>query len=166
MPCVGCPGPTGVIIEDSEIAFNNTRELSILDDAGGTKFVGSDGMIVRRNEVHDNYGAGLWWDGYNKNAQVYGNVVYDNRNWGIFCELSYGGTTIHDNTLTDNGLGDGTANWGNNVQLLVSASDGSVGAGIEIYDNTIDGAAYPLGLINHSQRTRPARGRSTSTTTS
>ena len=24
-PCVGCPGPAGVIIEDSEIAFNNTR---------------------------------------------------------------------------------------------------------------------------------------------
>ena len=72
-------------------------------------------------------------------------MVYDNRNWGIFYELSYGGTKIHDNTLTNNGLGDGTANWFNNVQLLVSCSDGSVGAGIEIYDNTIDGAAYPLG---------------------
>ena len=35
------------------------------DDAGGTKFVSSDGMIVRGNEVHDNYGAGLWWDGFN-----------------------------------------------------------------------------------------------------
>ena len=153
MPCVGCPGPTGVIIEDSEIAFNNTRQLSIIDDAGGTKFVGSDGMIVRGNEVHDNYGAGLWWDGFNRNAQVYGNVISNNRNWGIFWELSYGGTKIHDNTLTDNGLGDGTANWGANVQLLVSTSDGSVGEGIEIYENTIDGAAYPLGLLNHSSGT-------------
>ncbi len=121
-------------------------------------------MIVRRNEVHDNYGAGLWWDGFNKNAQVYDNVVYDNRNWGIFWELSYGGTKIHDNTLTNNGLGDGTPNWFNNVQLLVSCSDGSVG-GIEIYENTIDGAAYPLGLINHSGHPS-ARVRSTSTTTS
>ncbi len=146
-----------MIIEDSEIAFNNTRKLPTDDDAGGTKFVGSDGMIVRRNEVHDNYGAGLWWDGYNKNAQVYGNVIYNNRNWGIFYELSYGGTKIHDNTLTGNGLGDGTPNWFNNVQLLVSCSDGSVGAGIEIYDNTIDGAAYPLGLINHSHH--PTRTR-------
>ena len=122
---------------------------------GGTKFVGSDGMIVRGNEVHDNYGAGLWWDGFNRNAQVYDNVVYDNRNWGIFWELSYGGTKIHDNTLTDNGVGDGTPNWGANVQLLVSTSDGSVGAGIEIYENTIDGAAYPLGLLNHSSGTPP-----------
>jgi parallel beta-helix repeat protein len=149
-PCDGCPGPVGVIVEDSEIAFNNTRQLSTSDDAGGTKFSGgTDGMIVRGNEVHDNYGSGLWWDGFNRNAQVYGNVIRDNRNWGIFWELSYGGAKIHDNTLTGNGIGDGTANWYNNVQLLVSCSDGSVGR-IEIYDNTIDGAAYPLGLINHS----------------
>jgi parallel beta-helix repeat protein len=150
IPCVDCPGPTGVIIEDSEIAFNNTRMLPTGGNAGGTKFSGgTDAMIIRGNEVHDNYGAGLWLDGFHRNAQVYGNDVYDNRNWGIFYELSYGGTKIHDNTLTDNGLGDGTANWFNAVQLLVSASDGSVGAGIEIYDNTIDGVAYPLGLINH-----------------
>jgi hypothetical protein len=149
-PCVGCPGPTGVIIENSEIAFNNTRHLSTSDNAGGTKFSGRTvGMIVRRNRVHDNYGSGLWWDGYNRNARVYGNVIYDNRNWGIMYELSLGGTKIHDNTLTGNGIGDGSADWFNNVQLLVSCSDGSAGR-IEIYDNTIDGAAYPLGLINHS----------------
>ena len=149
-PCDGCPGPVGVIVEDSEIAFNNTRQLSTSDDAGGTKFSGgTDGMIVRGNEVHDNYGSGLWWDGYNRNAQVYGNVIHDNRNWGIFWELSYGGAKIHDNTLTGNGIGDGTGDWYNNVQLLVSCSDGSVGR-IEIYDNTIDGNAYPLGLINHN----------------
>jgi parallel beta-helix repeat protein len=148
--CVDCSGPVRVIVEDSEIAFNNTRRLPTDYDAGGTKFsAGTVGMIVRRNRVHDNYGSGLWWDGFNRNAQVYGNVIYDNRNWGIMYELSLGGTKIHDNTLTGNGIGDGSADWFNNVQLLVSCSDGSVGR-IEIYDNTIDGAAYPLGLINHS----------------
>jgi hypothetical protein len=151
MPCVGCPGPSGVIIEDSEIAFNNTRELPIGDDAGGTKFVSSDGMIVRGNEVHDNYGSGLWWDGFNKNAQIYDNVIYNNTNWGIFWELSYGGTKIHHNTLNGNGVGD--TNWFGNVQLLVSTSDGAMGGGIEIFENTIDGTAYPLGLINHSSGT-------------
>jgi parallel beta-helix repeat protein len=157
-PCVGCPGPKGVIIEDSEIAFNNTRRLPTDGDAGGTKFsAGTNGMIVRRNEIHDNYGAGLWWDGFNTNARVYDNVVYDNRNWGIFWELSYGGAKIHHNTLTGNGVGDGTQNWFTNVQLLVSASDGSVGS-IEIYENTIDGTAYPLGLINHSDHPIRTRG--------
>jgi acetyltransferase-like isoleucine patch superfamily enzyme len=120
-------------------------------------------MIVRGNEVHDNYGSGLWWDAYNRNAQVYGNVIRDNRNWGIFWELSYGGAKIYDNTLIGNGIGDGTANWYNNVQLLVSCSDGSVGA-IEIYDNTIDGAAYPLGLINHSHHPYAPRGPMSTTT--
>jgi hypothetical protein len=145
--CTGCPGTSGVIIEDSEIAFNNTRRLPTGDDAGGTKFVGTGGMIVRGNEVHNNYGSGLWWDGHNRNARVYENVIRDNRNWGIFWELSYGGARIHHNTLTGNGDG-GENNWFNNVQLLVSASDGSAG-GIEIYENTIDGNAYPLALINH-----------------
>ena len=28
-PCDGCPGPAGVVIEDSEIAFNNTRQLPL-----------------------------------------------------------------------------------------------------------------------------------------
>ena len=151
-PCIGCPGPSNVIIEDSEIAFNNTRTLPIGDDAGGTKFVHSDGMIVRGNEIHDNYGAGLWWDGFNTDARVHDNVIYDNRNWGIFWELSYGGTRIYDNTLTDNGVGDGVTSetaWFANVQLLVSASDGGIGTGIEIYGNTIDGTANPLGIINH-----------------
>ena len=146
--CTGCSGPSGVIIQDSEISFNNTRKLSTLADAGGTKFGHSDGMIVRGNEVHDNYGSGLWWDGFNKNARVYDNVIYDNLNWGIFWELSYGGTEIHHNSLNRNGVGDGTANWGANVQLLVSTSDGGVD-GIKIYSNAIRGTAFPLGLLNH-----------------
>jgi hypothetical protein len=56
-----------------------------------------------------------------------------------------------------------SADWFNNVHLLVSASDGSVGAGIEICENTIDGAAYPLGLINHIHH--PTRTRQVTSTT-
>jgi Right handed beta helix region len=155
IPCVGCPVPKGVIIEDSEIAFNNTRHLDPGIDAGGTKFsAGTDGMIVRRNKVHDNHGMGLWWDGSNKNARVYGNRIYDNRNAGILYEISFGGTRIHHNKLIDNGTGDGTDDWTLNVQLGVASSDGSRGGrgGIEIYANRIDGAAYPLGIVTHAGR--------------
>jgi hypothetical protein len=146
--CVGCPGPKNVIIEDSVIAFNNTRQLPTNGDAGGTKFVRTDGMIVRRTAVHDNYGSGLWWDIGNRNAQVYENRIYNNRNWGIFWEISYGGTKIHHNTLTNNGIAPGSNNWFNKVQILVSDSDGYSG-GIEIFENTVDGTAHPIGLINH-----------------
>ena len=153
--CDGCPAPKGVIIEDSEIAFNNTRRLDPGHDAGGTKFsAGTVGLIVRHNEIHHNYGSGLWFDGSNRKAKVYENDIHDNRNWGIFYEVSYGGTKIHHNRLAGNGVGDGLANWTMNVQLLVASSDGSVGGrgGIEIYKNRIDGKAYPLGVITHAGR--------------
>jgi parallel beta-helix repeat protein len=151
-PCTGCRAPNGVIIERSEIAYNNTRQLATLDDAGGTKFAGGpSGMIVRNNDVHHNYGSGLWWDTNSEDARIYGNVIHDNRQWGILWEASYGGTKIHHNRLIDNGVGDGTENWGANVQLLVSNSDGSVGGGIEIYENRIVGTAIAVGLLNHTE---------------
>ena len=153
-PCAGCPAPSNVVIERSEIAYNNTRQLPPLDDAGGTKFSGGpSGMIVRNNKVHHNYGSGLWWDTRSEDARIYGNVIYHNRNWGVFWEGSHGGTKIHHNTLRDNGVGDGTENWGANVQLLVSNSDGSVGSGIEIYENRIVGTAIAVGLLNHTEGT-------------
>ena len=150
--CGGCSAPVGIIIEDSEIAFNNTAHYNPGGDAGGTKFSGgTDGMIVRNNIVHDNYGSGLWWDGFNTNAQVYGNTIYGNHWWGIFYELSYGGTVVHDNVLTDNGWDTSISGdtWFNTVQILVSCSDGTIGA-IEIYNNTVDGTAKALGIINHA----------------
>jgi parallel beta-helix repeat protein len=154
-PCNGCPGPAGVIIEDSEIAFNNTQQLSVVGDAGGTKFSGGTrGMIVRHNDVHDNYGSGLWWDTNSRNAKVYGNRIYDNRNCGILYETSFGGTKIHHNTLIGNGIGDGSVDWTINVQISIASSDGSRGGrgGIEIYANRISGDAYALGLVTHAGR--------------
>jgi hypothetical protein len=159
--CGGCAGPKGVIVEGSEIAFNNTRKLPTDIAAGGTKFVASSGMIVRGNEVHDNYGSGLWWDGYNRNAKVYGNRIYDNRNCGILYEISFGGTKIYHNTLIDNGVEGGSVGWTLKTQLSVASSDGSRGGrgGIEIYANRIDGEAYPLGLITHAGRSSTKRVR-------
>ena len=152
--CGDCPGPAGVVIEDSEIAFNNTRQLPTTGDAGGTKFGGTRGTVVRHNDVHDNYGSGLWWDGSNRNARVYRNRIYDNRDCGILYEISLGGTKIHHNRLTDNAMGAGTVDWMLNVQLSIASSDGSRGGrgGIEIYANTIGGDAYPLGLVTHAGR--------------
>jgi hypothetical protein len=111
-------------------------------------------MIVRHNDVHDDYGSGLWWDSNNRNAKVYGNRIYDNRNCGILYETSFGGTKIHHNRLIDNAMGAVTVDWMLNVQLSIASSDGSRGGrgGIEIYANTIGGDAYPLGLVTHAGR--------------
>jgi hypothetical protein len=35
-----------------------------------------------------------------RNADVHDNDIQDNLNWGILYEISFGGTKIHDNTLT------------------------------------------------------------------
>jgi hypothetical protein len=72
-------------------------------------------------------------------------------------ELSLGGTKIHDNTLTGNGIDASTADWSNNVQLLVSCSDGSAG-GISIYRNRISGSAYPLMLLNNGSHPLGTKG--------
>jgi hypothetical protein len=149
--CADCPGPRDVIIEDTEISFNNTRQLDPGYDAGGTKFSGgTDGTVVRRNEIHHNYGSGVWFDGFNQNARIYGNSIHDNYRWGIFWEISYGGVRIHDNKLIGNGEGDGTSN-AYNAQVTVADSDGGQ-RGIEIYDNTIVGSAFPVTLIDDSNR--------------
>jgi len=153
--CANCSSPASVVIENSEIAFNNTRQLSVIGDAGGAKFSGGTrGMIVRHNDVHDNYGSGLWWDTNSRNATVYGNRIYNNRNCGILYEMSFGGTKIHHNTLINNAMGADTVDWMLNVQLSIASSDGSRGGrgGIEIFANTIGGDAYPLGLVTHAGR--------------
>jgi Right handed beta helix region len=150
-PCEECAAPRGVIIEHTEIAFNNTRQLDPGFDAGGTKFsAGTDGMIVRYNKIHHNYGSGLWWDGGNRNADIHHNVISDNYRWGILWEISYGGARIHHNKLTGNGVGDGTMNY-HNGQIVISNSDGSDG-GIEIYENRIAGIAHAVTIADNSDR--------------
>jgi hypothetical protein len=143
--CSGCPSPTGILVEGTEIAFNNTRHEPTDNDAGGTKFVGSTNMTVRNSYVHDNYGSGLWFDISNRGAQVYGNTITNNLNWGIFWEISYS-AEIHDNVLTGNAAAS-NGSWYDGVQLLVSCSDGT-GSGISIYNNTVDGTAKAIGVIS------------------
>lgn len=149
--CEECLGPKDVIVEDTEISYNNTRQLDPSYDAGGTKFsAGTDGTVVRGNEIHHNYGSGVWFDGFNQNARIYNNSIHDNYRWGIFWEISYGGVRIHHNHLTGNGEGDGGSN-AFNAQVIVADSDGGQ-RGIEIYDNTIVGSAFPVSLIDDSGR--------------
>jgi len=75
-------GPaTGVLIENNEIAFNNTSHGDIGVDASGLKLIGSDGgthVIFRGNYSHDNYGQGFWCDGNCKGSIVENNRIENN----------------------------------------------------------------------------------------
>ena len=149
-------GQSGVVVENSEIAYNNTRQLDPGYDAGGTKFAaGTSGTVVRRNKIHHNYGSGVWFDSQHRNARIYRNKIYENYRWGIFWEASYGGAKIHHNSLSGNGVGDGSSNPYNG-QIVVADSDGGT-SGIEIFDNDIIGSASPITLIDGSDRSGATR---------
>jgi parallel beta-helix repeat protein len=149
------------VVEFCRIDNNNTRQLPIGGDAGGTKFVHSINGIYRYNWVFGNYGSGLWWDGYNTGNVIENNVCEDNRNWGFFLELSYGNNKIRHNAALNNGLGDGAPySIFEEVNILVSCSDGTLGqgGGNEIHNNLVDGAAHGIYLIDHSGHPLPTTG--------
>jgi len=90
-------------IASNEIAFGNyLNAYNTNYEAGGTKFVLSNGLALRNNYVHDNNGVGLHMDESNINTIIDGNRVDLNGSEGIAIEISYK-TTISNNTVTNNG---------------------------------------------------------------
>ncbi|MDP1465830.1 right-handed parallel beta-helix repeat-containing protein, partial [Klebsiella pneumoniae] len=72
-----------VLIENNEIAFNNYAGYGASWEAGGTKFVRTNNLIVRGNRVHHNNGPGLWTDIDNMNSTISDNDVFYNTGAGI-----------------------------------------------------------------------------------
>ena len=94
-----------VLVQGNEIAFNNTAGFGAgpQSEAGATKFVATDGLIVRNNFSHHNHGPGLWTDIDNINTLYEDNRVEDNDWRGIFHEISYA-AVIRGNIVRRNGF--------------------------------------------------------------
>ena len=121
----------GILMEDTEISFNNTARFNLDWEGGGNKFVGSN-ITIRNNYSHDNYGPGIWIDVFSENVLIEGNVVEDNFRAGIFFEVS-NGAVIRNNYAEGNGLDDPRAQaWGWASGILISASRNA-----EVYGNTV-----------------------------
>lgn len=75
------------LVENNEIAYNNYKRFKPTWHAV-TKWNYSDGLTLRNNYVHDNYGPGLWCDGTNVNITYEGNTCENNGGPGIFHEIS------------------------------------------------------------------------------
>jgi parallel beta-helix repeat protein len=118
-----------IVIEDNEIAFNNTDHHDPYWEAGGTKFVYTTNMVVRNNYVHNNEGPGLWTDINNIYTLYEYNTVTDNYGPGIFHEVSYD-AVIRNNVVERNGFG--YTGWIDGAGILVSDSPN-----VEIYGNTV-----------------------------
>jgi parallel beta-helix repeat protein len=121
-----------MLIEGNEIAYNNYE--SKFDpgwEAGGTKFVLSNRLVVRKNHVHHNTGPGLWTDIDNVNSLIEENVCEDNTQMGIFHEISFA-AIIRNNTVRRNAVN--AVNWwlyGGGI--LVAHSKG-----VEVYGNVCE----------------------------
>ena len=117
------------LVQGNEIAWNNLLGYAGGWEAGGTKFVKTQGLVVRDNHVHHNDGPGLWTDIDNQDVLYEDNLVEWNEGVGISHEISFR-AVIRNNVVRNNGLGFDPWLWGG--QIMVQNS-----AGAEVYGNTV-----------------------------
>jgi hypothetical protein len=130
---------SGIVIENVEIAHNNYAGYSRGWEAGGTKFVQADGLVVRKACVHHNNGPGLWTDIDNINIEFSENLVFENNGDGIKHEISYR-AKIHGNTVVRNGYQGANWLWGSQI-LIQNSQD------VEVHDNIVEvGPEYSNGI--------------------
>ena len=130
----------GVVIEGNEISHNNHNDAFDMNwEAGGTKFLRTQNLVVRNNYVHDNHGAGLWTDSDNHGTLYEGNVVVNNYGPGIFHEISFS-ATIRNNRVEGNAL-----RWYEGGILVANSS------GVEVSNNTLIGNKGGVVALNQSR---------------
>jgi PKD repeat protein len=134
----------GILVESNEIAYNNIRGYNAYWGAGGSKWVYTDGLVVRGNFSHHNFGPGLWTDIDNVDVLYENNRVEDNDLSGIFHEIGYA-AVIRNNSISRNGRIRPFTYWIDGAGILVAGS-----TNVEVYSNTlIDNWQGITGLEGH-----------------
>ena len=128
---VGANGGPNILVQNTEIAFNNTLGYDYNWEAGGSKFHNTSNLVLKGNYVHDNKGPGLWSDGDNIYVTYDSNTLANNVAAGILHEISFD-AVIKNNTSKGDGYGTpGTScYWGSAIAVNDSPN-------VEIYGNTI-----------------------------
>lgn len=134
------------LIENNEVSFNNYQGL--VDpgfEAGGSKWVGVEAIIIRGNNFHHNCGPGIWLDGDQLGQTIIeGNTATSNAGAGIFWEIndSPASAVIRNNTVIDNAFG----TLGSGGPVCYVGEGGGVGgivvtssADTEVHGNTVTG---------------------------
>ncbi|MBD3392502.1 MAG: hypothetical protein GF418_10495, partial [Chitinivibrionales bacterium] len=129
-------GGDDILVEDNEIAYNRIEAVGYEWgwEAGGSKFWGTDGLVLRNNYVHHNDGPGLWTDGGNNNTLFEGNLIDSNAHAGIFHEIS-GAAIIRCNIIRDNGTAFDTWLWGAQIQLAAASNTEVVNNVVQVSAN-------------------------------
>lgn len=137
-----------IVVDHNDISFNNyTHDYDPGWEAGGTKFIATTNLEVTNNDVHDNYGPGLWTDIHNEATTYAGNYVHDNNSdgaaAGIFHEIS-GSAVIRDNVVVRNGTTWHEWGWNGGIQVAVSSD-------VEIFGNTVLDNGNGITLIHQNR---------------
>lgn len=134
----------GLVIEYNEIAYNNFAHFELDWQGGGTKFSYTDGLVLRGNNAHHNFGPGLWSDIDNINTTYDGNTASWNYREGIAHEISYA-AVIKNNTVEGNGFDDPRGwIWGSGIQVSGSRD-------VQVYNNTVIGNQHGIALIQQNR---------------
>lgn len=137
---------SGGLVEDSEIAGNNTSGVEPGWSAGGAKWAGSyNDLTVRGTTARDNDGIGLWVDESCVRSTFTNNTVTNNPTAGIAVEISYG-AVVKGNTVRGNGFARGTDwLWGAGIEVAGSSDVEVAGNTVEDNNNSIAGIQQERG---------------------
>jgi parallel beta-helix repeat protein len=138
---------SGGLVDQSEIAGNNTVGVDSGWSVGGAKWAGDyNNLVVQNTSAHDNKGPGLWVDESCYNSTFTNNTVTNNTNAGIFIEISYK-ALVQGNTVTNNGLAVGQSwLWGSGIMVAASSD-------VEVTGNTVQGNANAISGIQQNRGT-------------
>jgi hypothetical protein len=146
-------GPYDVTIADNEISYNDTCDFEGLlsnraigwakynpvapqyrnphcgtvtgdGNEGGFKLWHTDGVTIKGNYIHNNWGPGAWADTDNANTTYTGNAIMNNDGPAITEEISYN-FSITGNYLANNGWAEGLDNPGFPTPAIYVSQSGS-----------------------------------------
>ena len=128
----------GNLFQGNETSYNNTQHFQTGWESGGAKFAAVNGLTLKDNYSHHNYGRGLWIDRGSHNVIIDNNLITYNNDEGILYEISDTGT-ITNNRLAHNGQ---VTAWLHGSNIVMSSS-----ANVEVSGNTvIVNAGYGNGI--------------------
>jgi hypothetical protein len=146
-------GPYNVTVTGNEISYNDTCDFEGLlanpaigwskynpvpakyrnaecgtvvpdGDQGGFKLWRTDGVSIRNNYIHNNWGPGGWADTDNANTTFTGNAITNNDGPAIIEEISYNFAITH-NYIAGNGWISGLGNPGFPTPAIYISESGS-----------------------------------------
>lgn len=136
--------PSRIVIDNNLIAHNNYAHSLPDYESGGIKINVTRGVVIRRNTITHNDGAGIHFDTSSQSPLVDGNIITDNTGGdGIAYEISLRSATFRNNLLLRNGANTPTEDSAN--AALASAAS----VGVDAYCNVIEipDAAHANGLM-------------------